>query len=47
VDLTKDKENIISGIKQNLAKQFYNKSLNDLKDNEHKLISKVAENLYK
>lgn len=48
VDLSKDKENVVSAIKQNLAKHFYKaKNLNDLNKNESKLVSDAAENLYR
>lgn len=47
VDLTKDKENVISNISQNLAQHFYGKSLNDIKDKERSQIDASATNLYR
>ncbi len=47
VDWSKDKENVVSGIKQNMAKHFYNKELNDLNNDQLSLVSKAAENLYR
>jgi len=47
IDLTKDKENVISSIAQNLAEHFHGEALNDLSDADKLQINTAASNLYR
>ncbi|HRU50327.1 MAG TPA: hypothetical protein P5155_02370, partial [Candidatus Absconditabacterales bacterium] len=46
-DLSRDKDNIVYDIRQGLTKHFFKKSFDKLGDQDKKLVSKAAENLYR
>lgn len=46
-DLSRDKDNVVYDIRQGLTKHFFKKSFDKLGDQDKKLVSKAAENLYR
>lgn len=46
-DLSRDKDNIVYYIRQGLTEHFFKKSFDKLGDQDKKLVSKAAENLYR